>query len=519
MGWRDRAIVIDDNTGNIASNVGAQQSSPSAPSDWRSRAQPVPTMPIQADKTDASSALLQGFGQGGTLGYLPQLQAAGGMAAQSLAGDGQDTYDSLKKYFQNRNEQLKTEHPLASTAGNIAGAAMTLPGLGEAEGLSLLAKTGRSALTGAAYGGAANPEVESTDADPYAALRARLKNAGIGAVAGGITESMFGNTGQGISKAGENLSNKTVVKQIGGNAGQIKKILQKDEIPRIEGFLQNENLMIPGKSVDDVAKHTGQILEDDGPKIGILYQNAQDNAAGMGKEAPKISGPALADDIVNSAKDKFKNHANRDQIVKEMENSVGPLRDMGDNANITDIHDYRKSLDENIDWSKSAKERPAVQNAYINARNIVADKAKDTIGQLDQRLGSDQVGLLNKLNDRYSTASTVNNISNQAVARETAKAFLGTGALGAGAGGGAAYLEYQRTHDPLKAIGVGAATALGVTAARKFGNPLGYYTGKGMQGLGEGIEAITPSAMGVGAAATSPWINMQSPKKDNKNGR
>jgi hypothetical protein len=161
-------------------------------------------------KGNTAEAALQGFGQGGTLNYLPELQAGAGAAAgkvvEALGGPQADSYDVLKKYFTNRNQNLKTTNPTAYTAGDVTGAIASAPipgkvlGLGATalktapgvaavgEGLGTLAKyaksvpLGESALnvakaagTGGGYGYAMNPGEGS-----------RLENAKTGAEFGGL---------------------------------------------------------------------------------------------------------------------------------------------------------------------------------------------------------------------------------------------------------------------------------------------------------------------------------------------
>lgn len=484
--------------------------------------------PVQGSDEGAPAAALQGFGQGGTLGYLPQAQAGVAYGLERVLpeslGGGNDTYEVLKKQFEKRNQALEAAHPIATTAGNIAGAVATLPAGGElAEGASLAAKAGRAAGVGAGYGALANPEgAPSITEDPYANLKARLQNAVAGGATGGIAEGTLAGLGAGLEKWGGRLADKTVVKQIGANANQIKNILKKDELPTVEGLLVNENLMKPGTTLEDVAGTTKNILNEDGPKIGQLYDKAQTdaqsvaNSVGVNSSGVRISGPDLADEIMSKVKSEVRTHPNRDAVLKEMESSLQPLRDMGDNANIKDIHEFRKGLDENIDWTKSARERPVVQDAYVTARNMVADKAKNTIDNIDKATGGNQLDLLKKLNDRYSAASTVNNISTQGVARETAKAFMGHGVIGAGAGTGAGYLEYQRSHDPLKAAAVGLGTAMAVTGARRYAPPLGYYGGNLAEKVGEKIGQSVKNPGRVGAAAASPWFMLKAGNQDGR---
>jgi hypothetical protein len=505
-----------------------QQSTPQAP--------PPQTPPPEESGIHydgkGDQAFLQGFGQGGTLGYLNEIQARvaqplSAVLPQSMGGNEgfkASPYDELKKQFAARDASLKKSNPVASTVGNIAGAVMTLPAGGAvAKEASLAAKLGRAALTGGTYGGLQNTDVESTAADPHAELKARLLNAGVGGVLGAAGEGVVAGAGSFLAKRGEKLAQQAVIKQVGANAGQIKKIIQKPgEMQAVEGLLVNENLMKPGNSVESVAEHTKKILNEDGPKIGKMYQDAQaaseaqQSVLGMNNSGTKIDGNELADQILENTRAKFKSHANRDLVMKEMETAVGPLRDMGENANIVDVHDFRKSLDENVNWGQKSQERDAIQNAYIDARNQVADKTQNVIDQLDKNSGGNSLEELKALNKRYSAASTVNNISTQAQGREMAKALMGHGVIGGGAGVGAGYLEYKRSHDPLKAIGTGLAVGAGVTAARKYGAPAGFYSGRAMRGAGEVIKAVGQHPGEIGAGVVSPWLQMS---KDKKNGR
>lgn len=497
-----------------------QASAPQAPAEA-----PLPSADTESQVTEAANAGLQGYGQGATLGYLPQLQAGFGYAVEkaneALGGDQATPYADLREHFKRRNERLKEESPIATGVGNVAGVlGGSLIGGTETsaalKGLGITGKAAQAAAAGGAYGALSNPEVESTDEDPYANLKARLKNAGIGTAFGFGGEKVIGGTARALEKAGEKLSQKAVVKQIGANAGQIKKILQKGNVDEIGGFLSENGMMKPGTALDDVAEKSSQILAEDGPKIANLYDEAQRYAnAGRQSGIPiaKIDGNKLADEIVQSAKNASKNHPDRNLVNKTIEDAVGPLRDMGPEANIKDLHDFRKGLDENINWGQRGQERDAVQRALVNARNLVQGKANAAIDQLDGKIGSSLLDSLKKLNARYSTASTVSNIATQGAARETAKAFMGHGVIGAGAGAGAASLEYRRSHDPLKALGVGLATATAVTAARKYGSPVGYYGGRAANAVGRGVQAITPAPGRLGPAVASPWLMMNQGEK------
>jgi hypothetical protein len=498
---------------------------------------------------DTASDALQGFGQGGTLGYLPEAQAALAAGLQrvlpeSMGGGGEESYEDLKKYFRTQDIQKQERSPWAYGAGNIGGAVATLPvggaalrGAGAlakgtalgakavkgaqaaAAGTGLGTKLAKGAGIGAAYGGLINPErAPEDDLSMGESLEERAKGAALGGALGFGAELGLAGAGGALQKTGEKLSKSAIVKQIGANAGQIKKIIRKGDFPKLEKFLNENKLLGFGKSLDDVHAKSGQILKTDGPKIGQVYEEAVDAATalrtldeaapGLYKPPPRINGEELADNIYLNASSKFHSHPERESILKAIETKTNVLRDMGDNINIKDLHQFRMGLDEGVDWTKATREHPAMQKAIIDARNMVADEAKRVVNELDQIVGGQRGKALKELNEKFSSAALVNNISSQAVGRETAKAFMGAGVIGGGAGLGTGYAEYQRSHSIPKAIGAGLLTGVGVGMARKYGSPIGYKMGKVAQPVGRALEAAGSRPSATGAAASAPWVLM-----------
>lgn len=134
---------------------------------------------------DTASAFLQGYGQGGTLGYLPELQAGFAKFDEMLGGEKQPPYADLKEYFRNRDQGLRKESPTASVLGNLTGAVATLPTFGAVKGLSAAQQIGRGGAIGAGYGAVLNPELEgAAESSPIEQLKARLANATKGGAMG-----------------------------------------------------------------------------------------------------------------------------------------------------------------------------------------------------------------------------------------------------------------------------------------------------------------------------------------------
>lgn len=148
----------------------------------------------ESDYGGAALAGLQGFGQGGTLGYLPEIQAGidvglDKILPDSMGGDRDISFNDSLAQYRARNEKLKDDHPYASIAGNIAGVAGTFPAGAGAKGLSLGVRALRAAGISGAMGLATNTENPNGD---YADLGNRFKNAGYGAALGGGIEGLMG---------------------------------------------------------------------------------------------------------------------------------------------------------------------------------------------------------------------------------------------------------------------------------------------------------------------------------------
>lgn len=237
-------------------------------------------------KTGTGESFLQGFGQGGTFGYLPELQAMagyyGGNVVEALGGPENDTYADLKKYFSNRNKTIKEEHPIAYTTGDVAGAVATTPIVGAGlrgaglaakalpyaaeigEGLSTardVAKAvpyagklvdpalsaSKAAAEGAGYGAVANPDIgpQVDPNDQWAGLKQRFENAKTGAEVGG-----------GLNVGGQALKG-AVVKYMSGASGVPEKA--------VKGYLAHQNEvqeLIANEGGSQYAEKVHQELQD-----------------------------------------------------------------------------------------------------------------------------------------------------------------------------------------------------------------------------------------------------------------
>lgn len=104
--------------------------------------------------SSAPSAGLHGFAQGATLGFGDEIGAALDLNPSDI-GDISGAYSRNLERRRLRDAVRESEHPVASTAGQIAGAVATIPLMPEVkpfQAAGLLARAGNTAATGAAYG-------------------------------------------------------------------------------------------------------------------------------------------------------------------------------------------------------------------------------------------------------------------------------------------------------------------------------------------------------------------------------
>lgn len=496
-------------------------------------------VPQAPDQFSSSQSALQGFGQGATLGYLPEAQAAVEPALQWAyekvsgqdLGPSEDFPTRLKKW-RAREQGIKQEDPGAYLAGAVPGAITTsaIPGAVASRGVSagvkgtqglkaLLdsRKIGAVALGGATQGALVNPEV---DGDLLTNLKARGTNALVGGALGGSLQGLS-KAAQGIPKAAQSVKESLALRQMGAMKKDLKNILKKDQVEGLETFMKNEGLMRPGSTAETVYEESQGILSNTGKKIGETYQkvsSAAENATTPEQLTQVLEARAkmnpinIADEFLEQAKLSAKGKSGGQQALSTVENELVNLKSLGDDASIEDIFAYRQSLDDNIKYNKTYSESPASQKALRDLRTFVQKRVDSHIDELDNLYSTKNTKLLKELNKRYSQAATVKTISQDKVAGEQSKMILGLPELiagGAVAGGSAATSGNADSDSAVK----GLLAAAAFKGARKFGPAVGYQMANTTQALStpiaKGLEKIPANA----GRLTAPWLLMQNKER------
>jgi|GEM_PF-5019977 len=463
--------------------------------------------PPAQDQFSPAEAVVEGFGQGASLGYLPKLQAA----SMSILHP-ELTYEKALKQMLERGQAIQAEEPVASAAGTVGGAlALPIPGAASVKGATLAAKVGRAATTGGAVGFAANPG-ENLSLEEN--LMARLKSAGLGAGLGGIAQS----AGSGLASLPEKLSKtKTMMalKQAGGRFKDFKETIKKGTGKKIEQFMQKEGMLTPGKTFENVAEKADEIVDDAGKQIQKTYQDVTESSAkelNLETATPqniqnilstKPNATQMADEFLTESAEKLTGKSGGQQALKTIEGELQNLKALGDEPSIGQMLDYRKSLDDNIRWNKTYGESPAAMQRLRDLRNAVQGRINKHIDALDTAFKSKNTALLKKINERYSNAKTVQNMSQDKLAREEARSVFGL--LPVITGTGLASAEIAQGKDPTTALAHGLLTAGATRAARTYGPGLTYQAARGAEAL---TRRTAPLERIPVQSYTLPWLLM-----------
>lgn len=479
-----------------------------------------------------SLAALQGAGESLTLGYLPEMQARAEKAMESVynALPGQkipeQSYDENLKQYENRQSSLQKESPLAYGTGSIAGAvALPVPGTGAIKGATAIGRLAKGAIQGAAIGGGLSAlqkqdeSVPDISEDPIENLKARA----LSGLSGGAMGGVFGGASQGISniidKAAPKLKNYLAGKQMGltGQTAKAEKLIKQKKMDKLSDFMDEHGMLDLGSTTPDVLNKTEKILKTSGEEIGDTYKKIEASVP-MGGFTMETATPQqikellensidpriISQDILKKSKELFDIGEIDQAAMSALESELSRFQKHG--SNISEVLRYRKGLDDRL--NKIYQKRGVVdltdkEEALTLMRRQIKNKLDAHINSIDNILNTKETQNLKKLNDTYSKASDIKNVSEKYVIKGQSKNLLGLPeVIAASAAGGAGLVTGNA---PEGAAG-GLLTGAGVGLARRYSPALSYKLLKAAQ--------KTSSPYLATKVMSSPWIKMN---KDEEN--
>lgn len=432
------------------------------------------------DQSIPAEAALEGFGEGATMGYLNNIQAAteplvfGAMNLPTRAANlfkdekdktplvESDNYTVARDAYNKRQETLQKENPASFGVGQIAGTmASSIPVAKAAQGATWAARAGQAAKAGAAYGAIQNTSETQGEAGNLD-LGERLINTGAGAAFGAASsigadalsagaKSTIKSLGNIKQAAGERLKDSAeslAFKSTGASLKDFRNAYSKNEINEIGRYLLDKGIVKLGDSVDDIAKKTLEYKQLAGKALDKVYSDADATLKTMISqkgfdpirdkkrilEAAKnelgdtVGSQAALEKISKYIDDVAVSHV--DDVLAKNGNTLGQYEVMSPRRS----NEIKGAMDEQINYARNpmAKE-PATEKAFSGARtelNKIVGESMDELG------GSAAAQQLKAANKQYGLAAKTNQISQDRVNRESANNMFSLTDKIAGSGAG-----------------------------------------------------------------------------------
>jgi hypothetical protein len=405
----------------------------------------------------AADEFLRRAAPGGSAGEFPEKPLGEALAAR---------YEQEREANQREAEALKSEAPVASTLGELVGAAaVPVPGAGAAAGMAArIAKPLKTTLrltrpvVQGALGGALQGigEGEGTE---------RITEGLKGAVTGGALAGGLGALAEKAPSALHGLAEEMAPRALGTYGGISNRLRSRgyesaEDIAELGQEAIQRGYVKPGSTKAEIQAKAEAVLENAGKGIDKIYQAAKRQglvwdfvrSAQKANEPlrnlpvssyrPKVIGPAqeFIDDILAQGK-------------LETENAFPNARKL------------KTAAQKAVNWAEYAKEAPALKRKAVNAMS------NDLIDQIGEQMGEETAAKLRKLNTDYGIAADIKEIATEAATREKQKGnmqWMAGGAMG-GPAGAALGSVFGPGGAALGSVLGGAAAAKALGTAQRVG--------------------------------------------------
>lgn len=499
---------------------------PSQPFSAEDAAPPAMLAEKVAPESNAGAAALEGFGQGASMGYLPQLQAAMGKLMPNPTADldaqlkkqgfslnqKEDTYTGLRDENIKRQEALKASNPYAYHGAQLAGGISTAPLLEGAVGSLApgLSKAGKAIANGTAFGALQNPgDQEGIVHNPLEGdlqLGSRSVNAGLGALlgwGGNKLASKIGGASGELTDAGqklETLAEKNALRNAGAQKPQMRALNNQDRTKDVGRFIIDEGIAPIGADADLIAENAAKARNKYGAEIGNVFDEIEkggESGKFDRKEIAKAMRDAIqSDDAVAGSLDAEDIMPKLDKYITNFEKGEGP-------ASARDLLKLKGKFDGRINYSKNVQDLPELQQGYKALRSTINQTINDRASSLSDKLGGSLGNRLKEANTKYGLAAAADDLAANKLAMEGNNFFSLTDRMAAMAGGGAGLLG-----GGLTAIPAAVASAAASKAARTYGpgvsTALLDNSGQFLQGAGQMLDGQALPAAGQALEFMAP---------------
>lgn len=476
--------------------------------------------------------VLESVGRGLTLGNLPTVQGAvqpgfdtvanlvtGNQAEPRGFSEARDLAEARQAEFARENQGISlvgelagglvSGIPLASAGAFARGGNVIANLLRGGAGTQRVAQAG---LTGGTIGGLQDPGEGS-----------RLENVATGAVTGGALQG----GSEAVSRVGKKLAEEVApnlaFRSLGAFKRQAKNILGSDkrrvddkrlnELGRVaikEGLIKKGRVV--GADPEEIALRTANKLDELGPQIGEIIENTSNKLADpnfLEKLTPakrklldrvSINPQKISSEFLSKLKKDLRGTAGAKRSIDKAEDALSDLLELGDDATIQDINNFRITLDKIVPFDGTENQKIA-QDVVFRLRGFLQGKVQKNIDALGRVVGTDDIKQLKSLNKRFSDLSDINKVARErALANQANNLFsLRDTIVGSAAGLPSVAGELERG-DIEGALQKGLIFGLGGATLSNFGRNRGLSTAaQGTNRIGELLQKANqaPQLTGV----------------------
>lgn len=491
-----------------------------------------PSAPLMDEAANAGEAALQGFGQGASMGYLPQLNAIAEPAFAKAADlvTGGNSYESTPNYTARRDAWLKQQldlqkrNPKAYLAGELGGGLSTAMAAPAAAGVEapLIAKMAASGGLAAAQGALRNPGDAPGVVDPLqlqerGANAADIKNLAINTLA-----PAAGPVLKAGGKALGSVAEKAAFKALGPYARQAMQAYSKGRVNDIGRTILDEGVVsMPPRGFEALEAKATAANDLAGKKLGSTVESMAQKETGspIGLSREDIANN-LSDRLISQKDADVAGVTERNAKMQEMINNFKSgggesVADLNPELPLLEAELKKRAVNKEIRYDRLPGADIPDTEVFNRALEGELRSGVEKGGEALAKKTGFPVDEFKNQKATYGNLSTAEDILRKRAGKEGGLRLASPSDYGVGAAGAAiGAMTGSSPEERIKHAIMGAGLGLMNKGARKYGNQINAVF---MNRAGQLVDAagnVVPEAAQT-AARAGIWQKMMEKNKEN----
>lgn len=365
---------------------------------------PVEMKSEKPKESNKAEAALEGFGEGATLGYLNNIQAAtekpifGVLNAITGQNVEADDYVKARDYYNRRQEKLQKENPAEFSGGQVVGTIVSsMPVAKAAQGATVLSRALKGAAAGAGYGAIQNTSEKEGEIGGLD-LGERAQNLALGGAFGAGASLGADALAKGLTKGTRAIVNtknkvgqyfKKGAEELAENATGATRVQAEKFRDGSGRYLLDNKIVSFGDTAENVAGKAGSAIKKSEDAIDTSLKS-------LDAQGVKVSQDKIVDSLKQEIGQLSKDPSKAD-VVKKLNSIIDDIVETGESeitsSNAEQVKRGFNRMAKN--WQDPEKGqagkiayrayRDAVEKTAENANQAIAKtfkEGKDTFGRL-----------------------------------------------------------------------------------------------------------------------------------------